>query len=110
MTPGKAGILLVLALAATAGCTQRDAGVAQITLQRFFGACEAQYGGSTDVAAAEGECGIITTLVNQFNAENPDVHVKTNVVYWPGYDQLSAALAAGEPPDLVTLHQSVISD
>jgi multiple sugar transport system substrate-binding protein len=28
----------------------------------------------------------------------------------PGYDQLSAALAASDPPDLVTMHQSVISD
>lgn len=62
------------------------------------------------MAAAEGECGIITTLINRFNAENPDVHVKVNVVYWPGYDQLSAELAAGDPPDLVTMHQSVISD
>jgi multiple sugar transport system substrate-binding protein len=92
------------------GCARHDSGRVEITLQRFFGACEAQYGSSTDVATAEGECGIITTLINKFNAQNPDIHVKTNVVYWPGYDQLSAALAAGEPPDLVTMHQSVISD
>jgi multiple sugar transport system substrate-binding protein len=111
MTLRKAGVFFwALSLAAMPGCARHEAGVMQITLQRFFGACEAQYGDSTDVAAAEGECGIITTLVNRFNAENPDVHVKTNVVYWPGYDQLSAALAAGEPPDLVTLHQSVIAD
>jgi multiple sugar transport system substrate-binding protein len=31
-------------------------------------------------------------------------------VYWPGYDQLSAALAAGNPPDVVTMHQAVIGD
>ena len=66
--------------------------------------------GSTDVAAAEGECGIITTLINKFNADNPDIHVKVNIVYWPGYDQLSAELAARDPPDLVTMHQSAISD
>lgn len=93
-----------------AGCARHETGTVEITLQRFFGACEAQFGNSTDVAAAEGECGIITTLINRFNADNPDIHVKTNVVYWPGYDQLSAALAAGEPPDVVTMHQSVISD
>jgi multiple sugar transport system substrate-binding protein len=79
-------------------------------LQRFFGACDAEVGSSTDVPAAEGECGIITTLINKFNADNPDIRVKVNIVYWPGYDQLSAELAAGHPPDLVTMHESVISD
>jgi multiple sugar transport system substrate-binding protein len=97
-------------LMAFTGCHHSTNGQVQITLQRFFGACEAQYGGSTDVAAAQDECGIITTLVNKFNADNPDVQVRVNVVYWPGYDQLSAALAAGNPPDVVTMHQAVISD
>ena len=105
----KRWIILIAAL--LAGCTRHEpSGVVQITLQRFFGACDAEYGSSTNVAAAEGECGIVTTLVNKFNADNPDIHVKVNIVYWPGYDQLSAELAAGNPPDLVTLHQSVISD
>ena len=93
-----------------AGCHRAETGPLEITLQRFFGACDAQYGTSTDVEAAEGECGIITTLINRFNAQNPDVHVKVNIVYWPGYDQLSAELAAGDPPDLVTMHESMISD
>jgi multiple sugar transport system substrate-binding protein len=97
-------------LLALPGCGHETRERTQITLQRFFGACDAEYAHSTNVAAAEGECGIITTLVNKFNSENPDVHVKVNIVYWPGYDQLSAELAAGDPPDLVTLHQSVISD
>jgi multiple sugar transport system substrate-binding protein len=101
--------LLVLACA-VCGCKPKSTGATEITLQRFFGACDAEYGGSTDVAAAEGECGIITTLINKFNAENSDIHVKVNVVYWPGYDQLSAEMAAGDPPDLVTMHESVISD
>jgi multiple sugar transport system substrate-binding protein len=99
-----------IALLAVSACQHRSHQPLQITLQRFFGACDAEYGNSTDVAAAEGECGIITTLINEFNAENPDLHVRVNVVYWPGYDQLSAELAAGDPPDLVTMHQSVISD
>ena len=98
------------ALLAISGCHHRSDGPTQITLQRFFGACDAEYGNSTDVEAAEGECGIITTLINEFNAENPDLHVRVNVVYWPGYDQLSAELAAGNAPDLVTMHESVISD
>jgi multiple sugar transport system substrate-binding protein len=103
-------LICLAILAAVLGCAPKPPGPVQITLQRFFGACDAEYGSSTDVAAAEGECGIVTTLINKFNAENPGIHVKVNVVYWPGYDQLSAELAAGDPPDLVTMHQSVISD
>lgn len=98
--------LLVLALA---GCG-REAGETEIVIQRFFGECGALYAQSTDVAAAESECGILTTLINRFEAENPDVRVRVNVVAWPGYPQLAAQIAAGDPPDLVTMHQSVISD
>jgi multiple sugar transport system substrate-binding protein len=79
-------------------------------VQRFFGECGAVYGRSSDVAAADTECGILTTLINRFEAENPDVRLKVNVVAWPGYPQLAAQIAAGDPPDLVTMHQSVISD
>jgi multiple sugar transport system substrate-binding protein len=103
-------LAVMAAMAAMSGCQHKATGPVQITLQRFFGACDAEYGASIDVAAAEGECGIITTLINKFNADNPDIHVKVNIVYWPGYDQLSAELAARHPPDLVTMHESVISD
>lgn len=101
--------LLALALLAIAGCGGRR-GQTDIVVQRFFGECGAVYGQSIDVRAAEGECGILTTLINRFQAENPDVHLSVNVVAWPGYAQLSAQIAAGDPPDLVTMHQSVISD
>ena len=92
------------------GSCARDDGKTHIYLQRFFGECGAEYGGSTDVAKAEGECGIITSLVNKFNAENPDLRVDVNVVAWPGYPQLTAQMAARDPPDLVTMHSGVISD
>ena len=52
----------------------------QIELQRFFGACEADYGSVTDVSAAVGECGIITALVNKFEADNPDIDVNITTV------------------------------
>jgi multiple sugar transport system substrate-binding protein len=100
--------LLLLLLGSCAGSAGSNK--TEITLQRFFGSCDADYGGKTDVAAAEGECGIITTLVNRFEAENPDVRVRTNVVFWPGYDQLTAQLAANDEPDLVTMHASVLPD
>ncbi|MFL6720257.1 MAG: extracellular solute-binding protein [Sphingomonas sp.] len=97
------------ALLALGSCARSDHKT-HLYLQRFFGECGAEYGGSTDIAKAEGECGIITTLVDRFNAENPDVHVDVNVVAWPGYPQLTAQVAARDPPDLVTMHEGVISD
>ncbi|MFN3726420.1 MAG: ABC transporter substrate-binding protein [Allosphingosinicella sp.] len=101
-------IVLGAALA-LAGCGSSDDRT-EIVVQRFFGECGAVYGQMTDVSKAEGECGILTALINKFEAENPDINLKVNVVAWPGYPQLSAQMAAGDPPDLVTMHQSVISD
>jgi multiple sugar transport system substrate-binding protein len=99
----------LLALLALGSCAPGDHKT-HIYLQRFFGECGAEYGASIDVAKAEGECGIMTSLINRFNAENPDVHVDVNVVAWPGYPQLTAQMAARDPPDLVTMHEGVISD
>jgi multiple sugar transport system substrate-binding protein len=105
-------LLLALALnpLALGSCAPQHSGKTEIVLQRFFGSCDADYGRSTDVAKAEGECGIVTTLVNRFEADNPDVHVRVNIVFWPGYDQLTAQMAANDAPDLVTMHASVVSD
>ena len=50
----------------------------EISLSRFFGACEADYADVTDVSKAHGECGIITALINKFNAESKDTHVKVD--------------------------------
>lgn len=82
----------------------------ELTVQRFFGACDADFGTNTDVAKAVGECGIITSMINKFNADNPDVHVSVTTVEWPGYDQLTAQFASGDAPDIVTIHESVLSD
>ncbi len=104
-------LFLLLAILMAGSCS--DAGGddrTQIYLQRFFGECSAEFGGRTDLSAVEGECGIITTMINKFNADNPDVHVSSNVVAWPGYPQLNAQLAARDPPDLVTMHTGMIPD
>jgi multiple sugar transport system substrate-binding protein len=105
----KRAALALLSFMALGSCAPAD-NKTHIYLQRFFGECGAEYGDSTDVARAEGECGIITTLINRFNAENPDIHIDVNVVAWPGYPQLTAQVAARDPPDLVTMHEGVISD
>lgn len=103
------GWLLSLAVL-LAGCSDAKPGKTRLVIQRFFGACEAEYGRVTDIARAEGECGIMTAMINRFEAENPDVDLVENIVFWPGYDQLTAQLAANDAPDLVTMHGSVIPD
>jgi multiple sugar transport system substrate-binding protein len=84
----------------------------EITLARFFGSCEADYGKSTDVKAARGECGVITSLVNQFNATNKDgIVVKPQIVEWgPYYDQLTARIVARDVPTIAVMHQSSLGD
>jgi multiple sugar transport system substrate-binding protein len=100
---------ILLAALALAGCDHAQPRT-EIVVQRFMGECGATYGQSTDVEHADGECGIVTTILNKFAAENPDIRMRVNIVAWPGYPQLTAQIAAGEPPDIVTMHQSVISD
>jgi multiple sugar transport system substrate-binding protein len=110
-------MLTRLALAATA-VTAMLAGHAsaqdttEITLARFYGACEAEYGGSTDVAAARGECGIMTTLVNKFNATNTqNIVVKPQIIEWGTYyQQLTARIAARDVPTIAILHGSQLGD
>jgi multiple sugar transport system substrate-binding protein len=104
----KRGLIALLAIA-VAGCSGAQDGETTY-LQRFFGECTAEYGSATDLAKVEGECGIITTMINKFNAENPGTRVSQNVVAWPGYPQLTAQVAAKDPPDLVTMHTGVMSD
>lgn len=103
-----------LLLAAVSAGTMMVAGPAfsatELTVQRFFGACDADWGTNTDVSKAVGECGIITSLINKFNADNPDIKVSVTTVEWPGYDQLTAQFASGDAPDIVTIHESVLSD
>ena len=106
MTRALAALLAILALGSCAKADHRT----HLYLQRFFGECGAEYGGTTDISKAEGECGIITAMIDKFNAENPDIHIDVNVVAWPGYPQLTAQVAARDPPDLVTMHEGVISD
>ncbi len=105
----KRAVAALLAMLALGSCARSDQKT-HLYLQRFFGECGAEYGGTTDISKAEGECGIITAMIDRFNAENPDIRIDVNVVAWPGYPQLTAQVAARDPPDLVTMHEGVISD
>jgi multiple sugar transport system substrate-binding protein len=98
--------------AGLAGCGDKKPAKTEITFARFFGACEAEYGKVTDVKQAHGECGIITSIVNQFNATNKDgIVVKPQIVEWgPYYDQLTARIASGDVPTVAVMHESVLGD
>ncbi|WP_426240329.1 extracellular solute-binding protein [Pararhizobium sp. DWP1-1-3] len=81
-----------------------------ISFFRFFGDCKTEYGEVTDVAKANGECGIITALTNKFNAENTiGAKVVTQTVDWGAYyDLLTATYSTGNIPDVAVMHASVM--
>lgn len=82
----------------------------QITVQRFFGTCDTEFGTVTDPLEAAGECGIITAMINKFNAESTTTEVVPRIVEWPGYDQLTAQYGSRDLPTIVTMHEAVLSD
>lgn len=84
----------------------------EITLSRFFGACDAEYGKVNDVSKASGECGIITTLVNEFNATNKeDIVVKPQIIEWaPYYTQIDARILSHDVPTISVMHEAVLGD
>lgn len=101
-----ASFALATALTGIAG----TASAVDINFLRFFGDCQTDYGTVTDLAAANGECGIITVLANKFNAENTiGAKVVTQTVDWGAYyDQLTATYSTGNIPDVAVMHSSVM--
>jgi multiple sugar transport system substrate-binding protein len=77
--------------------------VGPIRLMHFFGDCE-EFDDVTDLAEADSECGIFSVLLNQWNEQNPDTPVVTELSSWPGTLELNTNLAAGTPPDVAVLH------
>jgi multiple sugar transport system substrate-binding protein len=94
-------VALLLALVAVPVIAQ-DA--VEITFMRFFNECTDEFGETTDLSEAYGECGIITTMANAFNAGQDEIVVNTVIVDWPGVTELNANLAAGTAPDIMVLH------
>lgn len=105
-------LLLCTAVLAACSASSSDAGKTEITLMRFFGSCEAQYGQVNKASEGVGECGIVTALVNEFNATNPDgIVVRTQIGEWgPYYDQLTARLVAKDIPTIAVMHESALGD
>ncbi|MFG6488142.1 ABC transporter substrate-binding protein [Roseateles sp. BYS78W] len=84
----------------------------EITLARFFGSCDAEFGHVTDPSQVSSECGIVTVLTNKFNAQNAGrIHVDTQVVEHSAfYPQLGARIVGGDLPTISIMHSSVLGD
>jgi multiple sugar transport system substrate-binding protein len=84
----------------------------EITFARFFGLCDADYGRQTDPAQASGECGLITTLVNRFNASNGQGYVvrAQPIEHGAYYQQLGARIVGRDVPTVAIMHSSVLND
>lgn len=93
--------ILIGAALATAAVT--GASAQELTLGRFFGACE---DAGTDTSVSVGEACIIQSIINAASAEIDGVTVDTLPTDWGNYyDQIIAAYAGGTPPDIHVLHR-----
>lgn len=80
----------------------------EITLGRFFGACEEA---GTDIATAVGEACIIQSIINAFSAEANGVTVNTLPTDWGNYyDQIKSSYAGRNPPDVHVMHRHRIPE
>ena len=74
-----------------------------VTLGRFFGACE---DAGTDTKASVGEACIIQSIINAASAELDGISVETLPTDWGNfYDQIKASYAGGNPPDIHVMHR-----
>jgi multiple sugar transport system substrate-binding protein len=76
----------------------------EVSLGRFFGACE---DAGTDTTTSVGEACIIQSIINAYSdAELDGITVNTLPTDWGNYyDQIKAAYAGGTPPDIHVMHR-----
>jgi len=88
-----------------AGAAQSVAAqTSELDLWRFFNECTSQFEGVTELGDTTDVCAVQQILANAWNAEHPELQVKTTSLVRPGIVELNAALAAGTPPDIMSLH------
>ena len=75
-----------------------------LQLWRIFNECASQYEGVTELGDTTDVCAVQQILTNQWNADHPETEVQTTALVWPGIVELNAALAAGTPPEIFSLH------
>ena len=98
-------VLLTAAMAAGIATT---APAQDITLGRFFGACE---DAGTDTTASAGEACIIQSIINAADAELEGVNITTLPTDWGNYyDQIKATYAGGTPPDIHVMQGSRLAE
>lgn len=84
------------------------AGATEITLGRFFGACE---NAGSDTKSSVGEACIIQSIINAFSAADNGVTVETLPTDWGNYyDQIKAAYAGRTAPHVHVLHRSALAE
>jgi multiple sugar transport system substrate-binding protein len=91
----------LVAAGASQGALAQDG---NLSLWRIFNECASQYDGVTELGDTTDVCAVQQILANAWNADNPDLQVETTSLVWPGIVELNAALAAGTPPDIFSLH------
>jgi len=91
-------------LTAAAVATFATGSIAQeVTLGRFFGACE---DAGADTTTSVGEACIIQSIINAADAELEGITINTLPTDWGNYyDQIKAAYAGGTPPDVHVMHR-----
>ncbi|RFU14609.1 extracellular solute-binding protein [Rhodobacteraceae bacterium W635] len=98
----------VLLTAAAAATFATGAAAQEVTLGRFFGACE---DAGTDTTTSVGEPCIIQSIINAADAELDGIDINTLPTDWGNYyDQIKAAFAGGTPPDVFVMHRHRIPE
>ena len=99
---------LVIALLALALLAPPALAQTQITVGRFFGACDVP---GVSIADAVGEPCIIQAIIDDFDRADNGVSVDTLPTDWGNYyDQIKASYAAGNPPSVHVMHSSAIPE
>lgn len=93
----------VLATLVTSGVSAQE-----LTLGRFFGACE---DAGTDTKTSVGEACIIQSIINAASEEIEGITINTLPTDWGNYyDQMKASYAGGTPPDVHVMHRHRIPE
>ncbi|TVR89229.1 MAG: extracellular solute-binding protein [Trueperaceae bacterium] len=99
---------LVLSLLLAAALAAPAFAQTNITLGRFFGACDTP---GVSIADAVGEACIIQAIIDDFDRADNGVSVETLPTDWGNYyDQIKASYAAGNPPSVHVMHSSSIPE
>jgi len=105
----KATLLASLIGTMMSGYTQ----AAEIEFTHFFGNCKDKWGENLDFekASGHGECAVLTTLINKYNAENKSGNkvVDKSLPWGEYYDLLRASYASRNQPDVSVMHGTQIA-